>query len=128
MDCLASLVAFTSGSFALSPPSASSAAICSPESTSSCSLSPALSSVTSSARTHAADFDVERLLVGKVRVVRLNGGNHFVDGPALERVHSRGPGPVDVAKLRIARVHVERAPVLEPERDPAVPHPITSAV
>ena len=38
----------------------------------------------------------------------------------LERVHSGDLGAVDVAKLRIARVHVEGAPVLEPEGAPAV--------
>ena len=57
-----------------------------------------------------------------VGVIRVHRGDHRIDGAALERMHGRGPGAVDVAKLRIARREIEHAPVLETERDPAVAH------
>ena len=49
-------------------------------------------------------------------MVRLHRRDHVVDGAAMERMHGRGPGAVDVAKLRIARCEIEHAPVLETER------------
>ena len=70
----------------------------------------------------AADLDVEHLLIGEVRVVRLDRRDHRVHRSSLERMHGRGPGAVDVAELQIAGVHIEHAPVLEPEGDPPVVH------
>ena len=52
--------------------------------------------------------------------------DHGIDRAALERVHGRGPGAVDVAELRVAWAQVEHAPVLEAERHLAVAHaPLT---
>ena len=112
-----------SGAFALSSPTASSAAIRSPVRAWSCSLSAALSSVTSSARSRAADLDVEHLPVGEVGMVGLDRCDHGIDRAPLERMHGRGPGAVDMAELRVARVHVEHAPVLEPDAEPSVVDP-----
>ena len=36
-----------------------------------------------------------------MRVARLHRRDHVVDGASLERVHGRGPGVVEVAKLRV---------------------------
>ena len=44
----------------------------------------------------AGYLDVERLLRGQVRVPSLHRRDHGIDRLALERVHGRGPGPVDV--------------------------------
>ncbi len=52
-------------------------------------------------------------------MVRLGRGDHRIHHPALERVYGRGPGAVDLAKLLVARVYVQNAPVLEAEADPA---------
>ena len=76
----------------------------------------------------AADLHVEHLLVGEVRVVGFDRGDHVVDGAALERVHGRGPGPVGVAKLRIAGIDIEGAPFLEPEGARPSFTAVTSAV
>ena len=51
---------------------------------------------------------------------RLRGDDHVVHGPALERMHGRGPGVVEVAQLRIAPREFQRSPVLQPERHLAV--------
>ena len=53
-----------------------------------------------SAVVRAADLDIEHLLLGEVGVVRLDGGDHCVDGPALQRMYGgRLPdsGPVGLA-------------------------------
>ena len=55
-------------------------------------------------------------------MIGLNRGNHGIDGPSLERVHGRGPGAIDMAKLRVSGAHVEHAPVLEAETDPPALH------
>ena len=49
-------------------------------------------------------------------MVRLHRGDHGIHRPALKRMHGRGPGAVDMAKLRIARCKIEHAPVPEAER------------
>ena len=95
---------------------ASSAAMRSPVAASSCCFSAARSSVTSSVRSRAGDLDVEALLRCEMGVIRLHRLIHDVHGPALGRVHGRGPGAVDVAKLRIAGRKIQHAPVLEAER------------
>ena len=48
-------------------------------------------------------------------MVRLHRGDHGIHRPALERMHGRGPCPVDMAKLRIAGGEVEHPPVAETE-------------
>ena len=53
-----------------------------------------------------ADLDVERLLRGEVRMPRLHRRDHVVDGAALERVHGRRPGVVEMAHLRIAEAEL----------------------
>ncbi|MCY4485846.1 MAG: hypothetical protein OXF11_01870, partial [Deltaproteobacteria bacterium] len=44
-------------------------------------------------------------------MVGLHGGDHGVDGAALESVDGCGPGTVDVAQLRVARPERQCAPV-----------------
>ena len=61
----------------------------------------------------ATDLDVEALLGGEVRVPRLHRRDHVVDGTALERMHGRSPGVVEVAELRVPAPELELAPVLE---------------
>ena len=55
-------------------------------------------------------------------MVGLHRGDHGVRGPALERVHSRGPGLIAMAELRVAGGEIEHAPVVQPERDSPVLH------
>ena len=55
-------------------------------------------------------------------MVGLHRGDHRVHRSALERVHRRGPGAVDMVELRVARGEVQRAPVLQAERHLAVAH------
>ena len=64
----------------------------------------------------AADLHVEGLQIGEVRMVRLHRGDHGIHRPALERMHGRGPCPVDMAKLRISGGHIQHPPVSETER------------
>ena len=61
-------------------------------------------------------------MVGQIGVVGLHRGDHGVHGPSLERVHRRGPGPVDMAKLRIAALEIEHASVLKPVAHHAAAH------
>ena len=67
-----------------------------------------------------ADLDIEALLRGEVRVPRLHGGDDVVDGAALEGVHGRGPGMVEMAQLRVALAQFQLLAVLKLECDAAV--------
>ena len=55
-------------------------------------------------------------------MVRLYRSDDGIDGAPLKRAHGRGPGAVDMAKLRVPLVEVQHPSVLEPERHPAVLH------
>ena len=75
-----------------------------------------------------ADLDVEALMGGQMRMPRFHGGDHVVDRPALESVDGRGPGMVEMAKLRIVSVQLQLLPVLHPTPglDDEALHPIGS--
>ena len=66
------------------------------------------------------NLDVERLDRGQTGVVRFHRRDHGVDRAALERMHGRCPGAVEMAQLRIARGQREPAPVLQREGHPPV--------
>ena len=59
----------------------------------------------------SADLDVEAPLHGEVRVPGLHRRDPVVDGAALERVHGRGTGMVEMAKLQTAVAELELAPI-----------------
>ena len=67
-----------------------------------------------------ADLHVEGLLGGQVGVLRLHRRDHPVHGAALEGVHGRRPGPVDMAQLGIVSGQRQRPAVLQPERNRSV--------
>ena len=66
------------------------------------------------------DRDVERWLVGQVRVAGGHRRDNPVHRPALERVHRRRERPVDVPELGVALAEFRHRTVLETEAD-AVP-------
>ena len=51
---------------------------------------------------------------------RFHGGDHVVDGAALEGVHGRGPGMVEMAQLRVVPAEFKGLSALQPERHPPV--------
>ena len=59
------------------------------------------------------DFHIEALLVRHMGMRRLHRGDHVVHGPALKRVHGRGPGVVEMAQLRIATAQFQCLSVLQ---------------
>ena len=61
-------------------------------------------------------------MVGQIRGVGPHCADHGVHGPSLEHVHRRGPGPVDMAKLRVAALEIEHASVLKPEAHHGAAH------
>ena len=52
---------------------------------------------------------------------RLHRRDHVVHRAALERMHGRGPGVVEVAELRVVAAELQLPPVLQNERHPPVP-------
>ena len=65
----------------------------------------------------ATNLHVEGFLGGQVSVLRFHRRDHPVHGAALERVHGRRPGPVDMAQLGIVSGQRQNPAVLQPECD-----------
>ena len=54
--------------------------------------------------TCTADLDIEALLRSQMRMIRLNDGDHVVDGASLERMQGRCPCMIEMPQLRVIAI------------------------